>query len=85
MPSDDVEGVACRLRGEAPMSSIAVPLFAGQFESNQNDVVIDEATSAVMVPVLRRLIKNCGASRGAVLDRAGQIVVWRGVDDGSGR
>jgi predicted regulator of Ras-like GTPase activity (Roadblock/LC7/MglB family) len=33
-----------------------------------------------MTLVLRQLVKDCHASSGMVLDRAGQIIIWDGVD-----
>ena len=81
MPNDDdFEGVARQLRGESDPSPAPMPSFVGQFDPHLNDMIIDESISAAMTLVLRQLVKDCHASSGMVLDRAGQIIIWDGVD-----
>ena len=83
MPSDDdFEGVARQLRGEdvAPPAPPRVPVFVGQFDPHLADMIIDEATSAVIVGILNQLVKDSNASSGMILDRAGQIISWHGID-----
>ena len=82
MPEDEFEGIARQLRGAGgdPPSARRSPAFVGQFDSQLSQMVIDEATSRSMTVVLQRLVKDSKANSGMVLDRAGQIIVWDGID-----
>ena len=82
MPEDEFEGIARQLRGgdDNPPAERATPSFVGQFDPHLNEMLIDEPTSRSMTVVLRRLVKDCKANSGMVLDRAGQIIVWDGLD-----
>jgi len=79
MASDDFEGVARQLRGDTKPAKV-MPDFVGQFDTLLTDMMIDVPTSAAMTLVLRQLVKDSHASSGMVLDRAGQIIVWDGID-----
>ena len=57
-----------------------MPAIAGQFDPHLNDMIIDEQISSSMTQVLRQLVKDSHASSGMVLDRAGQIIIWDGLD-----
>ena len=80
MPMDeDFDGVARQLRGTTKTVP-AMQAFVGQFDHLLADMIIDESTSASMNVVLKQLVKDSHASSGMVLDRAGQIIVWDGID-----
>ncbi|GIW04496.1 MAG: dynein regulation protein LC7 [Thermomicrobiales bacterium] len=65
--------------GNTSRSSGSLVSAAGtQFDPHLSQLVIDEETSASILAVLRRLIQDCQAISGMVLDRAGQIIVWTG-------
>lgn len=81
---DEFEGVARQLRGDGgPAVTPTMPpiqSFVGQFDHQLANMIIDEPTSASISEVLGGLVKDANASSGMVLDRAGQIIVWHGVD-----
>ena len=80
MPRDDeFAGVSRQLRGSRSQAP-PMPAIAGQFDPHLNDMIIDEQISASMTQVLRQLVKDSHASSGMVLDRAGQIIIWDGLD-----
>jgi len=79
MPNDEFEGVARQLRGDDKPAK-AMPTFVGQFDTHLSDMMIDVPTSTAMTLVLRQLVRDSHASSGMVLDRAGQIIVWDGID-----
>jgi predicted regulator of Ras-like GTPase activity (Roadblock/LC7/MglB family) len=81
MPSEDFEGVARQLRVDGAGKKVQkMPSFVGQFDTQLADMIIDVPTSTSMTTVLGRLVKDANASSGMVLDRAGQIIVWQGID-----
>lgn len=81
MPSDDeVERVARQTGGGASSEPPPAPSVGGPFDHQLTDMVIDEATGASMTNLLEKLVKDAHASSGMVLDRAGQIIVWNGID-----
>lgn len=88
MANDDgFEGVARQLRGDGgppvvpALTGPVIPGFVGQHDHQLADMIIDEPTSSAIAVALGRLVKDANASSGMVLDRAGQIIVWNGVDD----
>ncbi|MGI8644118.1 MAG: hypothetical protein ACR2LS_08375, partial [Thermomicrobiales bacterium] len=73
---DHVPGLARQVRQSAPAPDQATPPM--QFDSNLTDIIISETASNEMGKILERLVKDCRASTGMVVDRAGQGIVSQG-------
>ncbi len=75
-PAEYVPGLARQVRQSAPEPAPATPV--SQFDPNLTEMVISEDASRDMTNVLARLVKDCRASTGMVVDRAGQVIVSQG-------
>lgn len=73
---DHVPGLARQVRQSAPAPDQATPPM--QFDPNLTDIIISETASNEMGKILERLVKDCRASTGMVVDRAGQVIVSQG-------
>jgi predicted regulator of Ras-like GTPase activity (Roadblock/LC7/MglB family) len=69
-------GLARQIRQSEGLSPASGP--AARFDPNLTDLLVSVAASKAIAAVLSKLVEDCRASTGMVLDRAGQIIVSEG-------
>lgn len=69
-------GLARQIRQSEGLSSGSGPV--ARFDPNLTDLLVSVAASRAISTVLTKLVEDCRASTGMVLDRAGQIIVSEG-------
>lgn len=74
-PEEHVPGLARQVRQSAATCQASSP---APFDPNLTDLIIDEDASVEIDRLLAQLVKDCRATTGMVVDRAGQVITSRG-------
>lgn len=77
-PEEHVPGLARQVRQSAATGQASSP---APFDPNLTDIIIDEDASVEIDRLLAQLVKDCRATTGMVVDRAGQVITSRGDTD----